>query len=528
VNENQESIALAQFLALDWDNREFHLVAANIGRGKVQIQRAISWREEEPVLPANAEQFGQRLRDQMKNAGIAPAPLIVGLGRDRVVVKEVRYPQVPADVEVAIVRNQIVKDLIEAADDVYLDYAPLAEPSRAGERRALALVVRKDMIQALQTVARAAGLKLLAVTARPFGIAACYKDLAGATPQVPAPPSPDAVAGILTVATGWAEFCAVRGRQLLFARSIGVGDGMLGEIRRNLAAYAGQPQLSFPRDAIQALYVCGDGENAVLREKLKETLGIPVHGLDPFAKEDRVEVAAANRAGFTGAVGLLHLWASDGTTPVNFVKPREAKQAANPNKRRAIVFGTAAAVAVALLIFAGMQFVGAKEQELAEMRSQKIDLDKRLKDFKPDIDFMEACTEFTDGAVPLLDELYDLAARAPHEKGFRIKQMTVTPISTKSAKGRLYTLKVDLFGVVDGSKKSLVQQLMNTINQDKHCTCKNTWLKDDKVKGSTSVVEYFKLEVLVAHQPALQYTTRLVPPQVSAGSAKRTDDDDDQ
>jgi Tfp pilus assembly PilM family ATPase len=519
---------LAHFLALDWDNREFHLVTANVGRGKVQVQQAISWTEEEPFAPANAEQFGQRLKEQLKQAGIDAAPLIVGLGRDRVVVKEVRFPQVPPDVEVAVVRNQIIKDLTDSPDDVLLDYVPLAEPNRAGERRALALVVRKDMVQALQTVARVAGLKLVAITGRPFGIAACYNHLAGATPQVPAPPAPDAVAGILTVTQTWAEFCAVRGHQLLFARSLTVGDGLLSEVRRNLAAYAGQPQLTFPRDAVQALYVCGDGDNAALREKLLETLGIPVYALDPFAKDERVNVQAANRAGFAGAVGLLHLWATDGSTPVNFVKPREAKKVANPAQRRIIAFSAAGVLAAAVLIFGAYWYVGQKQEILADLRAQNADLDKVLKDMEPEKQYMDALKEFNDGAIPMIDELYDLTARAPYEKGFRIKQIIVTPESTKTAKLG-YNMRMEITGQVDGSKVRLVQQLMNEINKDKYCQCKNTVLTDKGIKNSALMVEDFKLVVDIAHRPPSQYLARLIPPPLPAGAAKvGALDDDDQ
>ena len=341
---------MARILALDWDQRELHLVEANLNRGRVQIVRAVSWHDETPFQPSGAEAFGQQLRERMKEAGIAPAPLVIALGRDRVVVKEVRYPQVSEDIEAALVRNQIIKELTESPDDVLLDYYPLAEPSPTGERRALSLVVRRDVIQALQTVCRSAGLKLTAITGRPFGTAACFKKLAGKVPEVPAPPAPDAVVAVLTVSKAWAEFSVVREDQLLFARSVMVGDDLLGQVRRNLAAYAGQAQLTFPRDAIQALYVAGNGENAVLRERLQATLGIAVHGLDPFAGEERVEVGPETRAGLTAAVGLLQLSAAAKAMPVNFVKPREVKVAANPMKRRMLTYGLAGAVAVCLLV----------------------------------------------------------------------------------------------------------------------------------------------------------------------------------
>ena len=44
------------------------------------------------------------------------------------------------------VRNQIVKELTESPDDVYLDYFPLAEPGKSGERRAVSVVVHKDIV----------------------------------------------------------------------------------------------------------------------------------------------------------------------------------------------------------------------------------------------------------------------------------------------------------------------------------------------------------------------------------------------
>jgi len=128
---------LARIIALDWDNRELHLVAANVSRGKVHVERAASWRDATPFQAVNAAEFGERLRQRLKEAGIAPAPVIVCLGRDRVVVKEVRYPQVASDVEAAVVRNQILKELTESPDDVLMDYFPLKEPGRNGERRAI-------------------------------------------------------------------------------------------------------------------------------------------------------------------------------------------------------------------------------------------------------------------------------------------------------------------------------------------------------------------------------------------------------
>jgi Tfp pilus assembly PilM family ATPase len=509
---------VARILALDWDNREFHLVEATVARGRVHLQRAVSWTEDEPFQPAHADEFGTRLRQRLREAHIAAGPLVVGLGRDRLVVKEVRFPQVSAEVEAALVRNQIIKELTESPDDVYIDYFPLAEPGKGGERRALSLAVRKDIVHGIQTVCRVAGLKLMAITARPFGTAACVKKLAGHVPEIPAPPAADAVVAVLTVTGAWAEFSVVRGDQLLFARSLTVGDGLLSEVRRNLAAYAGQPQLTFPRDAIQALYVAGDGENAVLRERLQGTLGIAVHGLDPFAGEERVHVALDNRAGFASSVGLLQLWAAKQAMPANFVKPRESKPVTSPHKRRALVYAALGVVGVFVVAGLGYGLWSSKLTELEELRSRKVRLNQQIKGMEPEIKYMEALREWRDGAIPWLDELYDLTARSPdNEPGFRISTITISPLAVKqsttkdkdAAKDKeTRTARMLIQCTVPVKKDELITKLKDKINRDPHCWCT---IQSMKATGTTNDQRLeCTLQIDITRQLATQYTTRLV------------------
>lgn len=511
---------MARILALDWDSREFHLVEATVGRAKVQVHRAIHWREEEAFAPANAEAFGQRLRDRMKTAGIAAAPLVVGLGRERLVMKEVRYPDVGTDVEAAIVRNQIVKELTEAPEDVFFDYAPMAEASKNGQKRALSVVVRKDVVQGIQTASQVAGLKLVAVTARPFGIAACFKHLAGATPKVPAPPTPDAVSAVLTVAEGWAEFCAVRGQQLVYSRAATPGDGLIGEVRRNLAAYSGQPQLTFPRDAIQALYVAGNGDNVVLRETLRDTLGIPVHGMDPFAGDSHTEVEGGNKAGFTGAVGLLHLWARDQTTPVNFVKPREVQAVADPHKRRVVGYSIVGAVAFVALVVAGWMWTEAKKVDVVELTNKKADLEKKVKDIQPELKYLEALKDFAGGSISWLDELYDLAARAPlgsKETRFRVISISAvalgaTPKATKEGKDSKEKERppkmAQMIVKVKVPRKDafLVAQLEKKINLDRHSFVSKKSVTVQDISDPVKATEEHTLIIDLARQAPEKYT----------------------
>jgi hypothetical protein len=422
------------------------------------------------------------------------------------------------------VRMQIIKELTESPNDVYIDYVPLVEPDRNGQRRALSLVVRKEMIHGIQEACKSAGLKLLGITARAFGIAACIKRLAGSHAQVPAPPAADAVVGVLTVSKLWAEFTAVRGDQLLFARALTVGDGLFGEVRRNLAAYSGQPQLTFPRDAIQALYVAGDGENAALREKLQGTLGIPVHGLDPFVKEERIDVGADARAGFTGVAGLLQLWAQSQTLPVNFVKPREAKPVTSPAKKRVLIYGALAAALVATFVFGALSVVAGHNAQLDDLREQKITADKQLKDLQPEAKYLEALGEWVAGDVSDLDEMYDLVARTPWMQGFRVTKVEKTVIQqTKVAKEKdkdskeKFLVRLDITGRMFRKDLPEVQAWLDRINRDPHCKAKSdtTKMVTNNQNDSSQSVHEFKITVEIARQAGEKFTSVLRPPSTS-------------
>jgi Tfp pilus assembly PilM family ATPase len=513
-------------LALDWDNHEFHLVAGSVRRGKVHIDRAVHWREETPFTPAQAEEFGKRLRQRLAESGVSPGPVIVGLGRDRLVVKEIRYPQIDPAEEPNLVRMQIYKELTEAPGDVAIDYCPLAETDRNGQRRALSLVVRKDLVEGIQEACRVAGLKVIAITARPLGIAACYRRLAGQHPQVPAPPAPDAVAAILTVTPTWADFTVVRGDQPLFARSVAVGDGLMGEVRRNLAAYAGQMHVSFPRDAIQALYVSGNGENAVLREKLQSTLGIPVNGMDPLVREERVDASPNIRAGFTGPVGLLQHWAEYQTLPANFVKPREARPAASPHKKRALVYGVLGVVLLALVVY-GVGIVMARDRaDREKLLADDARADTELKKLQPEAKYLEALKEWVDGDVSDLDELFDLVARMPWPvEGLRITKLEKTilpPQKQMASAGKdkdrekdkdkenqaKYLVRLNLTIKVLRKDNKRVQEWMEAINKDPHCKATSPRLSTvSNANDQENALQEYTMTVEIARQAANLYNT---------------------
>src|SRR5205814_2023627 len=126
---------------------------------------------------------------------------------------------------------------------------------------------------------------------------------------------------------------------------------LLGEVRRNLAVYAGQN----PGQPIAALYVAEAPGLTDLAGRLRDALSLPVYGFDPLT--GAADAPPGPRGAFAGAVGLLHLWAAGkGELPINFEKPREPKPPPDPSRKPLL-----AAAAVLVLLLAGVSAWGFSE-----------------------------------------------------------------------------------------------------------------------------------------------------------------------
>jgi len=506
---------LARFLALDWDHKQLHLVVATTGRHGVQVQRALVWQEESDPVGGQPELLGQRLRAYLKGAGIGAAPVLACVGRDRVILKDIRYPQVPASEEPAVVRFQASKEMTDAVEDVVIDYMPLGEPGASGERRAIAVIVRRSVVVAYQALCRAAGLKLVALVPRPFGIAASLERVAGVAQATPAPASPEAVSAVLTVTEGWAEFCIVRAGTLLFARALAVGNNLATEVRRNLAVYAGQPQVSLARDVVRAVYVAGNGEQTALRERLQELLAIPVHALDPFAPDAQVEVTPGDRAGFAGAVGLLHLWAPRHQAPINLTRVKEPVAAADPHRNRKLIAAAALAGVFVLAGLWGFQVLAARRDYVDTLTQEKNDLEANFRLLAPDAKHIQALKEWDDGAIRWIDEIYDLTARFPYREGLRVTQLSAGAVTSRNPKDKdKISVRMMVNGIAPREDDKLVQNLVDTINHDGHTRAAMAGLKSGAASGPgvRKAVEEFSIRIDVTRQRARDYQAVLIPP----------------
>jgi hypothetical protein len=311
-----------------------------------------------------------------------------------------------------------------------IDYV-VTGPGPAGiDRKAAALVVRREMVEAYRKLAEAAGLKLMALTPRFMGTAACLRNVMGKTVVTPPPSPPDGVVCTVLVGEKFAEISMLHGDVFLLARSMPVGPNLAGEIRRNLAVHAGQ----MPQAPLAAVYVAGQGSGE-LRHRLGELIEVPVHTFDPFALVETIDLkeVGTNRGTFAGAMGLL-VHKSQGELPVNFVSPRQPKPQTNPNYRLIRL----AAVA-AIVLFVGLGVLGrvlhaAWATELSETEVETEKRDKELLAARENAKRLKAIDDWDN--LVWLDELYDLNARIPDVNALRVTSYSVEPL-TRSSKSRV-------------------------------------------------------------------------------------------
>ncbi len=414
---------MANIIAIDLDSQGLYAVAG-AARAGAKVTHAVAWTGDDPPPPLTADTakaIGEGLRDRLKAAGAGVAPAVVAIGRDRIILKELRYPPVPPADEPALVRFQAMKEMSESPDDIVLDYAPLGEAG--AERRAMAVVMRKDVFGAIQAMCTAAGLKLVGVTPRPYAVTATLlRAFAGGT--VPAPDAPDEAVAALTLGPAGGEFTVVRGGEVTYTLAIPapvlVSESMLvAQVRRNLAVYAGQN----PGHPVQAVYVPEvEGDWAGL---LRSALGVPVHAFDPLAGA-LPGVPGPLRGRFAGAVGLL-AGRTTNTLPINFASPRQPQTEKDPAKRKLALV----ALAALLLLFAGGALGYMKVQsgaaDLARRQKDKDDLAKQVKEGEPNANRLKAIDAWSKREVVWLDELYDLADRMPADDSVRVSSLTGTP-----------------------------------------------------------------------------------------------------
>jgi hypothetical protein len=414
---------VARYLAIDFDSPAIRIASGTMTRGQAQIEQTTSIEQAGPLSPVTAADLGKQIREALKAAKIAPAPVIVTLGRDRLTIKDIKHPPVPESEEPSLVRFQVSKELSDQLDDVIIDYTPLTNRDGSIERRALAVIARKEVIEACKEVCSAAGLKISAVVPRSFAAIAAYRHAQkiGSTPLLE--DNVQTTIAVLLRTERWGELSISREGEILFSRaltgpSLNSETALQGEIRRNLTVFSSQNS----QNPIQALAVAESIGSGNLSERLAVGMIVPVFGFDPLAGTPAAGTLAS-RASFAGVIGALALQ-SFGEFPINFLKPREPKPIVDPVKQRIKVFGSIGLIVGILFFGYALMLRMEKDEQISQLVAQKTTLDQDLTMLEDDSRRIKAIDEWMSRNVNWLDEIYDITQRFPDIAGTRVMTMT--------------------------------------------------------------------------------------------------------
>ncbi len=457
---------MSKFIAIDLDTQGIFAIAGTTRGGQTKLEQAVAWDgtdgEPPPQLSTEtARRIGEQLRDRLRAAGVGMAPAIVSVPRERVILKELRYPAVAPSEEPAVVRFQAMKELTDAPEELVLDYAPLSNGSPDGERRSMAVAVRKELYAAIQAMCAAAGIKLVGVSPRPYAIASgVTRSLATGT--IPRPDNPTDAVAVLSLAPAGGEFTVVHNGEVTFTRSVpgpvaSSETMLLTEVRRNLTMYAG----ANPAHPVQALYIAEAGGRWAAR--LQPALGIPVHEYDPLG-ESLPTVPEAFRGRFAGAAGLLAGQSLE-SLPINFVTPRQPRAEVDPKRNQMLIGALAALLLLGVGGLWGYLKLKAADDELAELQQLKTSKDEEVAALEPDIKRLNAAKQWKGRGVNLLDELFDMTDRFPDTPGMYASAWGYKAIApdTKTAKQEAQgSLEVKLSAQATDS----VNRLLTALDRD--------------------------------------------------------------
>ena len=408
---------MAGFLALDWDATGLKLLEGQLRGGQVQLGGGVGLSV--PFAPAQAAVIGGDLRAHLQAAGIKPAPVVATIGRDMLLCRDVHYPQVPAHEEPAIVQFQTFKELAVAPDEVVLDHQPISLPWPTGERRALALMIRKSHLAALERLCQAAGLKLSAVLPHALGMLVQLQ--------------PHQAEGQVSAYVAGSELIVAQGHEWLYGRTLDTEGDWTAELKRALAAY----RAAYPQTAVQALFLAGASVSEEVAA-LADQLDIAVRPLDPF-QTVRATRPLPTDFDFLHAAGALEAATRLKKLPVNFVAPK--RTVPQPSKARfyAIAGGTLAAAIFGLV--GGWYWLesSSRADEIAELNQRIKTLKTEIEGYGVTEEKYTAIANWREAEVVVLDELYNLTVRFPELEGVRITRaswLTIPPTPAPLATAR--------------------------------------------------------------------------------------------
>ncbi len=413
-------------LAIDWDESELRLVAAQCSGRSVKVTDAA-------VVPLGDTSVGETLRMVIQSRGLENTDALVAIGRGKAELRELQLPPVPDDELPDMVRFQAIRSFASAGDSATVDYLVTNRTENGVEM--IAAAIGPTNLNEIREICEGADLTTRRVSLRPLAASALF--------LIHNQPSQGKDTVLIDLLADDAEIVVAREGRVIFVRTVRMpsgeaarGKALAGELRRSLVACGSSGSLDrvvlWGRESVHA----GD------LKMLAEASGSRVEMLNPF---DLVDVDRKTKdelpehvGRLAPLVGLLAADESDADRLVDFLNPRERVEE-TPSPYRTVLLVGVPIAAVLLMTFAVYSQLKGLDQQIADLQAANTELKPSVDQASQAVARTEKIDVFLDGDVNWLSEIRRLAKDIPPSDKLIVRGISATS-DPRSGGG---TLKVE-------------------------------------------------------------------------------------
>ncbi len=431
-------------LAIDWDESELRLVAAQCSGSNVKVTDA-------RVIPIENDVL-QTLKAALDGHGMENTEALVAIGRGQAELRELQLPPVPEDELPDMVRFQASKSFATAGDNATVDYLVTNRNETGVEMIAAALGAEE--LKRLRGVCESGSLVAKRISIRPLSAAALYllkQERSSANDTV-----------LIDLLSDEAEIVVARDGRVIFVRTVRMpsaedarGRALAGELKRSLVACGSSGTLErvvlWGRAAVHSQDV----------EMLVEATDSKVEVLDPFSLVDVDRNTKGNMPEHVGRlaplVGLLVADETGADRLLDFLNPRKRVEVVENPYRKYLIAAVPVAVAALVAFFIYRQ-LGALDGRIEGLKMANNDKQKGVKAADVSIARTELVDKYLDGDVNWLNEIRRLASKVPESDKLIVR--SVSAVSDSRNGGGTMTIE----GAV--TKPAIIEEFEGAIRDD--------------------------------------------------------------
>ena len=507
---------MAKRVAIDWDDTELRLVAAQTGSGGMKITDAA-------VIPIEDGKVLETLRAAVSSRGLERTETLVAIGRGKAELRELKLPTVPENELPDIVRFQALRTFASASDAASVDFLVTKRSEEGIELIAAAIGHAK--LESVQKTVQDAGLTLKRLALRPLTAAALYlsRNASEAGETV-----------LIDLLASDAEIVIARDGKVIFVRTVRLPDepvarptALAGELRRSLLACGSNAE---------SRRVLLWGREAIHREDtatLGQAIGGSVITLNPF---DLVEVAgkvAAELPDHVGRlaplVGLLACDETDSDRLIDFLNPRKRIEKTTDHRKTAVLVGVPVAV-VALIGWTIYSQLTERTRQIETLQTENAAMKPLVESAVASIDRTEVVDRFLDGDVNWLSELTRIANGIPPAEELILTSINASS-SGRGVAGAAGNASIKLEGfvtatpVIERLQESLRDEYRQVIGQGSKAEDTRDsyrWTFNESVYIDTESVRQSRYEGIAAAASGEKSSTATLEPAEQASDSDRS------